>query len=87
MARDRAPVWAPYDLPAGLGDRLVQLVDRLGLEYGVADLVVGPDDRHAFLELNAAGSFAFLGADLARRIAGAIADVLVDPGALRSVVS
>jgi glutathione synthase/RimK-type ligase-like ATP-grasp enzyme len=83
-ARDRAPVWAPYDLPAGLGDRLVQLVDRFGLEYGAADLVVGPGGRHAFLELNAAGSFAFLGAALAGSIAAAIAEVLIDPGARRT---
>jgi hypothetical protein len=47
------------------------------------DLIVSPDGRHVFLELNASGSFAFLGASHAEQIAAAIAEVLADPGARR----
>lgn len=80
---DRAPTWAPYELPRDLADRLLELLDHLGLNYGVADLIVRPDGRHVFLELNASGSFAFLGACHAGPIAAAIADVLTYPGARR----
>lgn len=83
-ALDRAPAWAPYELPRAIADQLIRLLDHFGLNYGAVDLIVRPDGRHVFLELNASGSFAFLGDDQAIAIAGAIADVLVDPGARRT---
>jgi len=82
-AEDRAPVWAPYELPAAVADRLLRLLDHFGLNYGAADFLVARDGRHVFLELNASGSFAFLGAGHVAPIAAAIAEVLVDPGARR----
>jgi hypothetical protein len=81
-AADRAPRWAPYDLPRELADQLGRLIDRLGLNYAAIDLLAG-GDRHVFLELNPRGSFAFLGAELAAPIAAAIADALIDPAARR----
>lgn len=83
-AHDRAPVWAPYELPDGLGERVGAMLDHHGLCYGAADFVVRPDGRHVFLELNASGSIAFLGEAMARPIAGAIADALLDPACRRS---
>ncbi|HEY0194614.1 MAG TPA: hypothetical protein VGC42_26060 [Kofleriaceae bacterium] len=81
---DRAAIWQPYDLPAGLGAQVGAMLDHHGLSYGAADFVVGPDGRHVFLELNASGAFAFLGDDLAPRIAGAVADTLIDPAHRRT---
>lgn len=78
-----APVWQPCELPRSLADRLVQLADRAGLNYASVDLVARPDGSHVFLELNATGSFAYLGAPHTAAIAAAIADVLIDPGARR----
>ena len=82
-ALDRAPTWAPYQLPAELTARLFALLDHFGLNYGAADFVVRPDGHHVFLELNASGAFAFLGPELTRAIADAIADTLLDPAARR----
>jgi len=82
-ALDRVPVWVPYELPPEIADRLLRVRDHFGLNYGAADLIVRPDGRHVFLELNASGSFAFLGEPHAGLIAAAIAEVLVDPGARR----
>jgi glutathione synthase/RimK-type ligase-like ATP-grasp enzyme len=76
-------VWQPYELPREVAERVVQLVDRAGLNFGAVDLVVRPDGRHAFLELNATGSFGFLGAEQTAAIASAIAEVLLEPGARR----
>src|SRR4051812_29647061 len=61
-AHDRAPPWQPCELPRALANRLVELVDHARLNYGSVDLVARPDGSHVFLELNATGSFAFLGA-------------------------
>jgi hypothetical protein len=82
-AEDVAPSWAPYDLPRPVADRLIALADHFGLDYGAADLIVTPDGRHVFLELNASGAFAFLGAGHAGPIAAAIAELLVEPGTRR----
>lgn len=82
-AHDRAPTWSPYELPRALTERLLGLLDHFGLNYGAVDLIVRPDGRHVFLELNATGSFAFLGEPHATPIAAAIADVLIDPAARR----
>jgi glutathione synthase/RimK-type ligase-like ATP-grasp enzyme len=82
-ARDCAPVWSPHELPRGLADRLLRLLDHFGLNFGAVDLIVRPDGSHVFLELNPSGSFAFLGESHARPIAAAIAEVLVDPAARR----
>jgi glutathione synthase/RimK-type ligase-like ATP-grasp enzyme len=82
-AHDRAPVWSPHELPRAVADRVLRLLDHFGLNFGAVDLIVRPDGRHVFLELNACGSFAFLGDRHAGPIAAAIAEVLVDPGARR----
>ena len=81
---DRAPIWQPYELPAGLAERVGAMLDHFGLSYGAADFLVRPDGRHVFLELNASGSFGFLGDTTSRAIASAIADTLIDPTARRS---
>jgi hypothetical protein len=81
--QERAAAWAPHDLPRPIADRLIAVLDHFGLEYGAFDLVVAPDGRHLFLELNPAGSFSFLGPAHEAAIAGAIADVLVDRSARR----
>jgi glutathione synthase/RimK-type ligase-like ATP-grasp enzyme len=75
--------WRPYDLPADVREGLLALTARLGLTYGAADLVLTPDGRHVFLEINPAGQFldqdavrgGAISAAIARRLlAGAPAD-------------
>jgi hypothetical protein len=39
-AHDRAPVWSRHELPRALGDRLGQLLDQFGLNFGAIDLLV-----------------------------------------------
>ena len=82
-ALDRVPTWSTYDLPDGLGPRLLRMLDVYGLNYGAVDLIVTPEGRHVFLELNPSASFTYLGPSHAEPIAAAIADVLVDPTARR----
>jgi len=52
--------WRPYALPLDVATGLRQLAARLGLSYGAADLVVTPDGRHVFLEINPAGEWFWL---------------------------
>lgn len=52
--------WRPYVLPEALSDGLSRLMDRYGLNYGAIDLILTPDGKYYFLELNAAGEFFWL---------------------------
>jgi hypothetical protein len=52
--------WKPYDLPEGIRHRCVTLVRDLGLRFGGIDILVGPDDRHWFCELNPNGEWGWL---------------------------
>ncbi|WP_224245702.1 MvdC/MvdD family ATP grasp protein [Hyalangium gracile] len=69
--------WAPGELPADVAARLQRLVASLGLVYGAADLIVTPDGRHVFLEVNPGGEWGMLERDLGLPIAAALADALV----------
>jgi hypothetical protein len=47
--------YAPHPLPPEVARRCVQLVERLGLCYGAIDMIVTPDGRYVFLEVNPQG--------------------------------
>ncbi|MBN1206553.1 MAG: MvdC family ATP-grasp ribosomal peptide maturase [Myxococcaceae bacterium] len=69
--------WEPGELPAEVAVRLERLVAALGLVYGAVDLIVTPDGRHVFLEVNPGGEWGMLERDLGLPIAAALAEALV----------
>jgi MvdC family ATP-grasp ribosomal peptide maturase len=68
--------WAPGTIPADVTERLRRLLEALGLVYGAVDLIVTPDERHVFLEVNPGGEWGMLERDLGLPIAAALADAL-----------
>lgn len=69
--------WQPYELPREVEEKLLRLMDRFVLNYGAVDIVVTPDGRHVFLEVNPVGEFFWLERAPGLPIADAIADVLL----------
>jgi glutathione synthase/RimK-type ligase-like ATP-grasp enzyme len=69
--------WAPYRLPVEVEGRMLELMRRLGLNYGAADLILAPDGRHVFLEVNPVGEFFWLEKHTGLPISSAIAELLV----------
>ena len=69
--------WKPYSLPEDVKERLLRLMDYFGLNYGAIDIIVTPDSRHIFLEVNPAGEFFWLERCPGLPISRAIADVLL----------
>jgi len=69
--------WRPGSLPDDVADELCALVRALGLVYGAADVIVTPDGRHVFLEVNPAGEWGMLERDAGLPIAAALADALL----------
>jgi MvdD family ATP-grasp ribosomal peptide maturase len=49
--------WQPYNLPEDVEKKLLKLMAYFGLNYGAIDIIVTPDNRHVFLEVNPVGEF------------------------------
>jgi hypothetical protein len=69
--------WTPGAVPDEVAGRLRRLLEALGLVYGAVDLIVTPDGRHVFLEVNPGGEWGMLERDLELPIAAALAEALV----------
>lgn len=69
--------WKEYELPEDVKARLLRLMDYFGLNYGAADIIVTPEGRHVFLEVNPVGEFFWLERVPGLPISKAIADVLL----------
>jgi len=68
----------PYaDCPPAVIARLLALCDRLGLNFATVDVIVTPEGRHVFLELNTISYFEFIERTTELPIAAAIADLLL----------
>lgn len=77
--------WKPYHLPLEVEDRILRLMDHFCLNYGAIDIILTPDDRHVFLELNPCGEFFWLERSPGLPISDAIADLLLGHGPRRQV--
>jgi len=73
--------WEAYSLPHGIETQLLELMDCFGLNYGAVDMIVTPDNRHVFLEINPSGEFFWLEHYKPKfPISRAIANVLLGEG-------
>ncbi|MFH7028995.1 MAG: MvdD family ATP-grasp ribosomal peptide maturase [Heteroscytonema crispum UTEX LB 1556] len=70
--------WQSYDLPEDVEKKLFKLMAYFGLNYGAIDIIVTPNNRHVFLEINPVGEFFWLECcPPGFAISQAIADVLL----------
>jgi glutathione synthase/RimK-type ligase-like ATP-grasp enzyme len=75
MSLGQAEVEA-VELPREVEERLLALIDRLGLAYGAVDMRRTPEGEHVFLEVNTAGEFLFVEERTGQPIARALAELL-----------
>lgn len=64
------------DLPESVARSILALLDRLGLEFATLDMIVTPENRHVFLEVNPISYFGFIERTAGLPISDAIADLL-----------
>jgi len=69
--------WRHYQLPLDVEQKILRLMDYFSLNYGAIDLILTPDGKHVFLELNPCGEFFWLERSPGLPISDAIADVLL----------
>jgi glutathione synthase/RimK-type ligase-like ATP-grasp enzyme len=78
--RDQASIawtWKPHRLPRTIAARLRALLACFSLRFAAIDMIVTPDGRYVFLELNPFGDYAGLERFLGFPISDAIAELLV----------
>ncbi|MBN3873630.1 MvdD family ATP-grasp ribosomal peptide maturase [Nostoc sp. JL33] len=68
--------WELYTLPQDVEEKLLKLMAEFGLNYGAIDIILTPDGRHIFLEVNPVGEFFWLERCPGLPISQAIAQVL-----------
>ncbi|HEX3184813.1 MAG TPA: hypothetical protein VHQ94_08445 [Pyrinomonadaceae bacterium] len=72
--------WRPYQLPLEIEEKLLRLMAYFSLNYGAIDIILTPDGKHVFLELNPGGEFFWLERSPGLPISDAIADLLLRSG-------
>ncbi|NBE80143.1 ATP-grasp domain-containing protein [Micromonospora rubida] len=82
---DRNTPMSTYDLPDDVAARCVALTRLLGLRYGALDLIVTPDGRYVYIEINPTGQYLWVEEETGLPITAAVVDLLTDavptPGA------
>jgi hypothetical protein len=73
----RATILQPHQLPDDVEARCRRLVQRLGLGYGAIDLIVTPDGRYIFLEVNPTGQYFWIEEATGLPITDALCDLLL----------
>ena len=70
--------WRHYQLPTEVEEKILRLLDYFSLNYSAIDIILTPEGKHVFLELNPCGEFFWLERFPGLPISDAIADVLLD---------
>jgi hypothetical protein len=68
--------YLPHALPSEVENQCRELVARLGLVYGAIDLVLTPDGRYVFLEINPNGQYLWVEHETGLPISEAVCDLL-----------
>ncbi|MEK7092065.1 MAG: hypothetical protein AAB907_00410 [Patescibacteria group bacterium] len=66
------------ELPVSVKNKCLNFVSRLGLRFGCIDMIVTPDDRYVFLEINPNGQWYFIQTATGIPIGEAIVDLLCE---------
>ena len=69
--------WQHYQLPLNVEEKILRLMDYFSLNYGAIDIILTPDGRHVFIELNPCGEFFWLERAPGLPISDAIAGLLL----------
>jgi glutathione synthase/RimK-type ligase-like ATP-grasp enzyme len=66
-----------HRLPAEVSAKITRLMDRFGLVFAAMDMILTPDGRYVFLEINPGGQFAWLEDKTAVPLTATLADMLL----------
>ncbi|MER7168601.1 MvdC/MvdD family ATP grasp protein [Micromonospora sp. NPDC000207] len=84
---ERNTPWSTYDLPEEVAARCVALTRLLGLRYGALDMIVTPDDRYVYIEINPSGQYLWVEEETGLPITAAVVDLLTEAAATPGAAS
>jgi glutathione synthase/RimK-type ligase-like ATP-grasp enzyme len=67
-----------HELPPGIQQKCVELVERLELSYGAIDMVLTPEGQYVFLEINPNGQYLWIEEQTGLPISAALCDLLMN---------
>lgn len=70
--------WFVYQLPTEIEEKVLRYTKALNLNYGAIDILLTPDGRYVFLEINPCGEFYWIEKYVGHNICDAIAKLLID---------
>jgi hypothetical protein len=70
-------LYLPHTLPPDVERRCLQLLERLGLCFGAIDMILTPDRRYVFLEINPNGQYLWIEEETGLAISDALCDLLI----------
>lgn len=69
--------YEPFELPAEIEQKLLTLMDRLGLVFGSVDMILTPGGEYIFIEINPNGQFDWIAQRTGLPIYEALAEMLL----------
>jgi hypothetical protein len=66
-----------YELPKDIVNKCQIFMEKMGLNYGAIDLIVTPENKFVFLEVNPSGAWGWIEGKLGFPISESIADLLI----------
>jgi len=66
----------PFELPKNLAESCVTLVEKLGLRFGAIDLILTPEGKYVFLEINPNGQWVWIETETGLKISDALINEL-----------
>lgn len=67
-----------HQLPTAIATQCVQLTQQLNLQYGAIDMILTPDGRYVFVEINPNGQYLWIEQKTGLAISDAICDLLIN---------
>lgn len=77
ILNDHAVRFSSYELPDGVTRKIFQFMEKMGLRFGCIDMIVTPNGKYVFLEINPNGQWYFVQLKTKMDIASAIVDLVL----------
>lgn len=77
VLNDHAVRFSQYELPCNVTHKIFQFMEKMGLRFGCIDMIVTPEGKYVFLEINPNGQWYFVQSKTKMDIATAIVELVL----------
>lgn len=77
VLNDHAVSFSQYELPYDVTQKIHRFMEKMGLRFGCIDMIVTPEGKYVFLEINSSGQWYFVQLKTKMNIATAIVELVL----------